>query len=347
LGYARARRDLSCVYTLGFYDTDPEENRRHEIRVRATRPGLRVLHPASYTLRSPEVKLGSALRAAFMAPEAFPGGPLRVHLFPLRPASTTAWDAILSVEFSVELVNGNEAWVERDVGGTLRSGSAVIHSFNRRVSIRSRGAVGTRDLVFVERVRLEPGEYTLTAVMAEPDSARPRATKVRGVVPEIPRRELFLVGPILGRRAGDDVMVFGQRGAGSHEKREHKGVASTSDPDRDRKPLLVHRVEGGGPLLALTQACAVKAKRLGGTVERVLTDAGGTAVGTLPPIELDLEERGNVRCQTILDLLPAAALSPGRYVFTSSVSAGPNRDGPSERTEFLIAKPAHEIARSP
>ena len=253
------------------------------------------------------------------------------------------------------LEGDGDEWINRELGATLREESTVVHSFNRRVSLRTRDATTqTRQVHFIERVHLKPGEYTLTAVMTAPDAENPYAAQVQVVVPEIPRRELFLVGPLLGKRAGADVMVFGGWKPESSKGRGKKDAGSSSDPSRDRvgasksfEPLLVQRAEGPEPLLALTQACMVKSKRAPGLVRRALSAEDGTMRGALPPVELALEGEGDVRCQAILDVLPVASLEPGRYTFTSTVGTESDPGRLAARALFVIRDPNQDVARSP
>ena len=66
IGYARARRDLGCRYTIGFYDRKPEEDRTHALRVESAVPGLIVHHASSYSFPSREARRRMTVQAAFM-----------------------------------------------------------------------------------------------------------------------------------------------------------------------------------------------------------------------------------------------------------------------------------------
>jgi hypothetical protein len=348
LGYARARRDRGCLYTLGFYDSDPRDFVRHEVRVDVLRPGLRALHASSYAFRPAESKTESRIRAAFVAPGLFQSGVVRAHLFTLQPASPKTWACMIAVEFPVSLADGRGAPVERDFGAILRDDSQVTHTFNRRVSLRARGRGGptTRRVSFVEPVELRPGSYTLTAVMSEPGSDVPYTAEARIDVPPVPIGELFVTGPVLGRRAGDDVVVFSGASAGPKGTKERKAPEVFSS-DRvgsaaSFQPLLVHRVEGTDPLVAITQACLVKAGRARGAkaLERVLLGGDGTPVGGLPALDLRLEGDGPVRCQTVVDVLPVSDLEPGPYLFRSTIDVVDGKEpGPSAaEVRFAVAE---------
>src|SRR6187549_1523951 len=85
LGATRAARDLSCRYTIGFYDRRPGEYRARDVRIAPRREGVRLLHASRYSFRSPDEKHKARLTAAWMVPSMFTGGVVRAHLFPLRP----------------------------------------------------------------------------------------------------------------------------------------------------------------------------------------------------------------------------------------------------------------------
>lgn len=344
LGYARARRDLGCRYTLGFYDKKPEEDRRHEIRVDVKRAGLRVVHPASYAFPSGRTRRESAVRAAFLAPGFFEGGDVHAHVFPLRPLGPKLWDAMITVDFPLVRSDGRARKAETDFGVVLRNGSVVIHRFDRRVSLQAKEAAGflsRKSITFNEPVRLGPGPYTLTAVASDAEADdKPMSTEIRIEVPPIPWKKPFLVGPILGRRASGDVVV----------NAASSGSEASSDPERDRvgaeesfRPLLVQEVEKGDPLLALSEACVVKGRGdfHWQRIERWLTTGGGQPAGSLGPLEFRPggDRKELVRCQTILDVLPVSSMRPGPYHFTVALAPDPGVQDSPAQIGFVVLPP--------
>jgi len=161
LGYARAKLDLTCIYSLGFYD-EGKEDTQHEV----------AIHPNRYTLRSEKEKETSLLRAAWIAPELFQTGIVRAHVFPLQPSSKRMWDALLAISFPVPLPATVDEAVEREFGVVLsrrlpRGAETIEDRFNRRVILRPReGEAGSsRTVTFLRRVRLSPGQYRVTGVV--------------------------------------------------------------------------------------------------------------------------------------------------------------------------------------
>jgi hypothetical protein len=331
LGYARAQRDLGCVYTIGFYDA-PVAGDPRPVTIRVTRPGLRAVHPSAYLFRTEEEKRESLLEAAFHAPRMFDRGVVRAHLFPLRPTSKDAWDGLLAVSFPVPFGDG-QAGAEkevRDFGAVLFRGSTVVHRFDRRLNLVPKSAqVRSAPLVtFVERVTLSPGSYRLAVVMADPESSLPHATEIALDVPELPRKELTVLEPILGTRTGSDLLLIASETGGL------PGADRVGDAGSFR-PLLVRQIEEPTDLVALERVCRIGRDRKGerdATVHRTLRGAAGDELATTPPVELDLESDSKVACQHLVDIVPAAEFPDGDYVFEVWV-AKDGKDGPNEEAQ--------------
>jgi len=342
LAYARAQRDLTCVYSVGFYD-DPVANRPRGVTIRVRRRGMRAIHPSRYLFRSPQEQRESLIRAAWVSPEMFQTGVMRAHLFPIRPTSAKTWEGLLAVNFPVPLGAAAGENVQRNFGAVLSrsldaGGVAVKYKFDRLITLQptSEETTAVPLVTFVQRVELKPGRYELTAVLTEPGEVDPHATKLTLEVPEIPRKELFLVDPLLGRRSGPNLVV---RGGGAEAGRDEIGEESSFEP------LLVQRLDQPDDLLVLTQACLVGAKKLRGkhrspNVVRSLTDIDGSAVGTLSTERLALEGDGDILCQNLMDVLPAKALRGGEYVFAAELHSGRDGDVPvHEEIRFTIETP--------
>jgi hypothetical protein len=332
---------MSCVYTVGFYDRDPVEDRLRSVKVRVKRDGLRVMSPSNYVFRSDESKRESSLRAAFLSPELFRTGVVRAHVFPLRPVSGKRWEGLLAVGFPLPVGGDTAEPVERDFGAVLSRGPSITHEFNRRITLRSMGRKPGDDpmVTFLEPVTLKPGSYELTVVMAAVDGTDPHSAKVSLDVPKVPKKDLLLVPPVLGRRAGGDVVVQGGKGDPSGDKVGGRNSF---------RPLMVQRLDDPDDLLAMTEVCMVSAsgtkrrgKGGGETIRRALADADGNTLGALPDVELSLEARGGkIRCQSLVDVVPAFALDFGEYVFEALVALGEGRDSPREEVRFAIGAPA-------
>jgi len=335
LAYARAQRDLACVYTLGLY-VDPKEDSPQGITIRVLRPGLRTIHPSQFVFRSESKKKESLLRAAWISPEMFQSGLVRAHLFPLRPASKRSWDGLLAIAFPVPLdTRGGEA-VQREFGAVLTrtlsaGGEKVIHRFSRSITLQpDRSDVTSKPTVtFLQEVDLEPGGYEVTAVLSDPEDAQPHASRIEIEVPDIPQRDLFLIGPMLGRRSGPNLVVWGGgAAAGSDELGEENSF----------EPLLLHQLEEADDLVAVTQACLVGAKDYRSKkgrvaiIDRSLSLLGGTEVGKLSTEQVELVGKAKLKCQQLVDVLPAASLNGGEYVFEAVL-----HDGEGEETRRVIS----------
>jgi len=342
LGFARAQRDLTCVYSIGFYDEAPVDKARG-VTIRVRRPGLRAIHPSSYLFRSPAEKKRSMIRAAWISPEMFQTGVMRAHLFPVRPKSKKAWEGLLTVNFPVPLGEADGGEVARDFGAVLArplssGGLDVRYKFDRRITLRPKGpgVSSTPTVTFVQKVELEPGRYELTAVLAEPDVPSPHATRIDLEVPEIPRKELFIVDPILGRRSGPNLVV---RGGGPSARHDEIGAESSFEP------LVVQQLERPDDLLVLTQACVAGLKKAPSkgkspTLSRRVTRPDGSLVGTLDAEQVLLDGEDGVFCQSLVDVLPATAMRGGDYVFTAEMSADKKNSAAPGRVQFSVEEPA-------
>lgn len=331
--YAKAQRDLSCVYSLGVYLPEDVNDRPRRIVIRVRRPGMRAIHPGLYRPRTEEQRNESLLRASYLVPDAFHRGIIRAHLFPLRPASAAEWNATLVVSFPVPPSDFTGPHVTRDFGAVIHRDSEVAHRFSRRIQFAAteNNAGEERRITFMEPVRLAPGTYTVTAVLADPRAADPDALRTTVELPDIPAKELFLVGPILGRRAGPNLVV---RGAAGDD--EVSGGLSF-------EPLLVRQIPEPADLVAVTQACYVGAKKPkargrkpSGDVDRALRREGGPEVGTLVPVPLALEGDGPVYCQNLVDVIPGEALPGGGYEYTVRYDPGKKRDPVRGAVRFAV-----------
>ncbi|HJQ99646.1 MAG TPA: hypothetical protein VJ826_15135 [Candidatus Polarisedimenticolaceae bacterium] len=307
--YARARRDLGCRYTLGFYDTKPEENKQHALRVESARDGVHLQYADRYSFPSVAERRAQAVQAAYLAPQMFEGGGMRAHVFPVEPKDGKSWEAIIAIDFPLGAEVAAEGAAQREFGVVLQRGSEVAHTFHRSLTLSGEGASRDRRITFLEPATLQPGRYVIHAVLAKPSDDKPFAAQVEVVVPEIPKKRPFLVGPLLGRRSGDDVVVFG-------------GTTDRVGAKTAFRPLLVGEVDRKLPLAALTQACVVKPKRGEGPwiAERALLSETGDPLAAMPGIQLEQERKTDVVCREVFDELPLETLPIGRYTFQATLA---------------------------
>jgi hypothetical protein len=220
------------------------------------------------------------------------------------------WQGLLAVSFPVA---GGGAGAEREVGGLVSKGSKVRHRFDRKISLDGLSDGVERRVTFLEPVDLDPGPHDLTVVLAEGPTTR--ETRVSIDVPEVPRGELVIIGPILGRRVSSSVVI---RSDGGDENGDRLAAAGSFEP------LVGERLDERGDILAMTLLCAVgEPGSLDDVrVERTLRGAAGALLGTLPTVPVDLEAEGSVRCQNLLDVVPAGALPDGSYAFEVTLRRG-------------------------
>lgn len=351
LGYARARTDQSCHYTLGFYEDDSEEGRGHEIRVRVGRPGLHVSYPAGYAFRSEEKRRVSLLKAAFTAPGMFQQGVVRAHLFPLGPKSKKSWECLLAIDFPLTVGSETGGAVERQFGVVVRKGATIVHGSSRKIRVDTRSArSSSRHVSFTEPLVLEPGNYTVTVVLGDAGSNRPYTVNVKVIVPSIPKGDVFLVEPVLGKRANQDVVIQGASiGAKGETSPDEIAKADRIGSEKSFMPLLVQRVEAADPLIALTRACLVKkgGREHSAVVQRDLDFEDGKSAGTLPAGEIAFSGKNKIECQSLLDILPIPSLPPGDYVFKASLKAGEGSASQPRAARFSVAeKPKRSDAPS-
>jgi len=318
LGYERARDAMSCVYTVGFYVDDYEEDRPQQVSIHLKRAGMRAIHPSRFILRSPEEQEVSSLTAAWNAPELFRTGVVRAHVFPLRPSGKEQWEGLLAVRFPIPLEGAAGRASEREFGGVLREASKVMHRFNRKVTVRP--LVETDRLepafTFVDRVHLQPGEYELTVVMSGAGGEK-HADRIKVTVPEVPRKRLMIAGPTLGRAVGDELVVYAEGKDAGDDRRAGSGAFA---------PLLVQYIEEPLDLIFLTDACLVgsasavkRAQSLADAVRRDLSSETDLESAPIPPVPLSFEQRGRVHCQSIVDVLPSSTVTDGDFVFAAQV----------------------------
>ena len=338
LGYARAQRDLGCVYTLGFYEATIEDTPR-SVTLNVKRPGLRALHPSAYMTRSTATRRASMLQAAFQMPGLFDKGIVRAHLFPLRPTSKKRWEGLLALSFPVRLASASEGGVStHDFGAvlarTLSSSEEVEFRFDRRISLVPTTAreASTRLVTFVDRVELKPGTYRLKAVMIDTAQSDPQATEVTIEVPQLPPGELTVLEPVLGTPAGRDVVIF----AGEDSSIAESDQVGSAESFR---PLLVRRLEEPTELVALNRVCR-SGKRVraasDAVVERAFRTVTGAELASVVPVELQFEGGSKLECQEIVDVVPSAELSDGDYVFEVWVS-GTDIDSHATRSAARLA----------
>ena len=309
LAFARAQRDLGCRYTLGFHDVSPILDRARAVRVWLRRSGLRVIHPVFYVIRSDERLLADRVRTARMVPEMFDAGGMRVEARALRPQGTGRWAVLVSVELpeAARAPAPGEPW---KLEGAVRSASgATLARFRRELASPTEAVGGVFEARVDERLSVGPGAYQVAVLLTREGLAEPLATAIPLDLPPIPHDELFLVGPHIGRV----------------EQVPPSLAPGEADADLEPRfePLPATELRRGAAVDALTWVCRV-GRGVAATdarVERTLTSESGEPVEIFETAVLRMDGSRAVDCRPIVDSIPTASLSPGRYALRARLEA--------------------------
>ena len=331
LGYARARRDLGCRYTIGFYDRHPEEDKARRIRVDSAKFGLKIYYASSYSFPSQRARRQMAMEAAFTVPSMFSDGGMRAAVFELQPQSRSIWDAVVAIDFPVPDSAVGVSGGSHEFGVVLANEKILAKQFSRTVTL---GPASTenpghgRRLTFLEVAPLPPGKYGLTAVLSPLAGGDPFTAHSELLVSEIPKRSPFLAGPMIGRPAGPDFVVLGGENAAG-------APADLVGGSKSFRPLLVTESDRGTPLFAMTRVCVWKkdAKKGPWRVTRAVKNEAGGTEATFD----DLFEGGAddaVTCERYLDSIPVDRLPAGSHTFTATVTAS---DFPDKTLDSRVA----------
>jgi VWFA-related protein len=320
-GFARAQRDQGCRYTLGFYDNAPRPDQERKVRLFVRRGGHHVVHPTFYVVRSTERKRRSLVRSAAMVPSMFATDRLTADLFLVRPRSESRWETLAAIGIDPEILQSAPAGTPWVLKGALRKLHGTVHrnlKFEQHLTTpEDPGAGPPENLTLFQKLQPPAGRYTLDVVLSSPASDSPLATTREVVIPEIPRNELFMVGPLLGKETGGEA-VNGEETSG--------GV----DVALAVKPLLEREAVQGEPLASLTTVCFVGREEQpeGQLIRRVLQTEEGRAVSTFDPVTVALAGEGRVKCHSLLDPVSTANLEPGDYLVRAFARNAVNpRDG--------------------
>lgn len=292
MGYVRAQRDLSCVYTLGFYDPNLmyDRNRRLTLKI-VRRQGLRAVYPEFYVVRSEEEKQTSLVKTAVLAPHMFESDEVQVRLF-VTGAQNAGWRTVAAVEVRLDPRTVEQPDKPWDLRGFLRKpNGTIVHKFTRKVKLPE-GAASEPTLAHAfEEAVVPPGDYALSIVLSH-SSGEPRAATLAVTLPPLPRHGPFLIGPLLGRRSGSTFV-----------------------------PLIGTEVDRQEDLDSLTVLCLASNEdsraRPTGTVTRWISDLEGDDVRRFDDTSTKLRGSGT-RCREIIDTLGAERLEPGEYEIHAS-----------------------------
>ncbi len=320
LAYVRAQRDLACRYAVGFYDTETEENRLHDVNLKVNRPGVRVIHPRIYRFGSDDLARESLADTVYNAPEEFSAEGVSGTLIPIKPISSKQWEAAVVLRFPVTVpVSGSNIV---SVGAKLDdSAMRAVHAYDSFLTVEGFGREGEQSLMVVEPAYVAPGEYDLSIVVNDPGAEEPLSSVGKVALPELPKKGLVVVSPVLLRHPAEE---------GSVNWVEGFSISSGEAIE----PLMPNEPIGAVPLTAITSICWFPGSRgeLHVEVERRLQGL------TIAVDEIVFEEADRGGCRQIVDRLPNHDAEPGTYTFEVLVRSDRTDDEIRREGSYTVAR---------
>ncbi|MDX1388069.1 MAG: VWA domain-containing protein, partial [Acidobacteriota bacterium] len=310
--YRMAQRDLSCRYILGHYLNAEEALQAQTVKIAVDRESAQLRYPSRIRMSSEAERRKSRLRAAFVDPERFENPLMRARVVPIQPRSWGSWDAIVALSFPVPVTFDG---AEIDLRARLTRGSNEVDRFREHFSVPplEMAGIATHPVSLLGNTTLKTGAHSMTVVLTSPDLSEIATASVQFEVPEVPRREAFIRGPVLAREVGEGIAVR----ASSERQRPATALDDIVGDGKELEPLLVHEVFSTETVLAGCVVCSEGngLAKNGGVLDRRIIDEEGHTTHVLDPLDLDLvaTKTGNLRCQRVLDRLPASTLDPGEY----------------------------------
>jgi len=288
LGYARAQRDSTCRYTIGFHDSGEDPERERRVVLRVDRRGVRVFHHDRYAPADPKDTRTQVGVAALAWPAPYVSDSVEVAVLPLRPTGRRRWEIVLAVQATTAAVD--RVQVRADI---RRGNSRWVRPSESRFAPFS----------VAEPYRLRSGDYVAAASVFYPGEAEPRAATTRIELPALEGDGWLLVDPI----------VLRARGSGRVDPETLMGTALEKDPLLGRTPVLLQALSND-VLFATAQLCRYGDTEAGGAVTATVeVDSLGERIFAASTRLSFLRKQG-LHCQAIDQALPE--LPPGRYELT-------------------------------
>jgi hypothetical protein len=196
IGYARARHDLGCRYTVGFYDPHPEADKRHQVRIESRRKGVHLLHADRFTFTSEKERWTQTLEAAFLSPQSSDSGGLHTLLIP-RGGDGKIWRAAVQLR----LPPSGVADTSTAVGASVVYHDIVTDQFS--ASIANKG--GVRPVVLEKSLDLAPGVFSVVAVAGDVGRGRVVSKRMDAEWPD-PAHSTAVIAPIAVLQPGPAAM---------------------------------------------------------------------------------------------------------------------------------------------
>jgi len=308
--YRRAQRDLSCRYVLGVQLDDEAATTARPVRVRVGRTGVILRYPEQVRLWSDDEKRKSRLRASFVDPRSLESPLLRVAAFPMRPVDRQ-WDTLLTVQLHLPTA-AEDANLE--LTAILERGGRLVEQYRTpiRIPAAESGRTGARSVTMTADSSLKPGSYELIVALSRVDDEEIVTRQVRFEVPEIPKKGLFVKGPILARVVPGGIVMRGDKDDAPNDTALDEFLGG----EKRSEPLLVHEIDSTDGFLAYWEACLAGSKNVppaGSVVRRRFMTPDGIVAHALNPVPFEIEQKGQMRCVHGLDELAPRTLRPGEY----------------------------------
>jgi VWFA-related protein len=316
LSYARAQRDLSCRFTLGYRTDAANAAKPHTILIRPLIPKVDVHFQREHRLWSEEDLERSRMRAAYAYPARFEHPLVRTTVLPFRPTDRRAWDVFVANHLPMP-VGPDGATLE--IGATMtRIGDTTTEEYRRKFDVPTDPS-GVQPVTVFADSRLKSGEHTLTIVLTSPDvEGTIVSTESKFAVPEAPKRETFVLGPLVARVVKQGVLI-----RADDEETADTAVDRILKEGESFEPLVVHDAGADERLIVGWSVCSSEKRVPTATIERKVVAEDGTLSLALDDVDLATEGLGYVRCHVLLDTIDAGTLKPGDHeVKISVVAAG-------------------------
>jgi VWFA-related protein len=324
LAYVRAQRDLACRYAIGFYDNQPDEDVVHRVNIKVKRDWARVIHPAHYRFGFDELARESLAETAYTAPVMFEEESVEGFLLPVRPLSPGEWEAAVAIRFP--------AIAPAESTNVVRFGAKLddhamrgVHAFDSAMTLGGGAEAEIKHVVVIEPAFVAPGEYRLSLVVNDPGAGEPQSAISLASLPELPKRGLFLVPPLLFQEAPENLAVNWSDGYAIFEEPEQLGRLIPLPPGQPVQ---------AGAIIAVTHVCRLRPGKGSSSVEieRALRNGSGELLAEFPTGKLTFREGESDTCKQVVDRLELAELETGELDFSVSIR---REDGKEEAMRSL------------
>jgi VWFA-related protein len=330
LAYARAQRDLSCRYAVGFYDTNPKPDKLHRVNLKVKRPWARVIHPAHYRFDSDQAADRSLGESPSAAALSLGDDAVSAHLLSLRPVSSSEWEAAVVMRFKA-LIPAMDARIVTFGARMDDHGNNTVHAFDSSLTLEGGSSEEEMQVMVLEPACVAPGEYELSVVVNDPGAEEQLTATSEVVLQQPPKRGIYVVEPLLLQEAREGSAVHW-----SADFRPFDGV----DENSAIAPIIKGEPVQPEAITAVTNICRMRGGKrdMPIAVKRSLLSSEGRVMLDLPATELEFRAGKSSSCKRVVDVLDIENLEPATYEFV--VSAGVDGDGkPESRTSIITIAP--------